>query len=701
VVRTDALPFLERTDWQNRAMTSVGGKRARSLTPVETAQASVMGALSAALAIVSVVVPFAGGLSLLVTVPMGLLGYRYRLRVLLAATFAASAIGFVIAGISGFMVVLNCAYVGGLTGIIKRRGGGAPTVIAVSIVAGVLNGLLIIAALTVLVRLRTLALDAIAANIDGMLNAISAVPLLRESAEQTRVITAAILRNWPVLIMFNSIFSIMLVSVVGWWALSRVLDRLRGIPDVHKLEAVTEPGPVVPLPIRMSQARFRYPGADHDALAPLSLTIASGEHVAVVGANGSGKTTLMLLLCGRPPTSGRIDRPGAIGLGQLGGTAVVMQHPESGVLGTRVADDVVWGLPPGTRTDVAGLLGEVGLAGMEERDTGGLSGGELQRLAVAAALARQPAVLIADEITSMVDQRGREALLGVLSGLADRRKMALVHITHYNNEAEIADRTVNLSDSVDNMVMVGSTAPPAPTATPIPTPALSNAVPVLYVDRVGHVYGSGTPWAKTALRDVSFTVNEGDGVLIHGGNGSGKSTLAWIMAGLTKPTTGSCLVRSRPAHEHVGDVAIAFQAARLQLLRSRVDLEVASAAGFSPWDTHRVVSALATVGLDGSLARRRVDQLSGGQMRRVAIAGLLARRPQALILDEPLAGLDAASQRGLLRLLTELRLNTGLTVVVISHDFAGLEELCPRILHLENGMVAPASRATGAAGGVS
>ena len=163
-------------------MTSVAGKRARSLTPVETAQASVMGALSAALAIVSVVVPFAGGLSLLVTVPMGLLGYRYRLRVLLAATFAASAIGFVIAGISGFMVVLNCAYVGGLTGIIKRRGGGVPTVIAVSVVAGVLNGLSIIAILTVLVRLRTLTLEAITANVDGMLNAISAMPLLRETA---------------------------------------------------------------------------------------------------------------------------------------------------------------------------------------------------------------------------------------------------------------------------------------------------------------------------------------------------------------------------------------------------------------------------------------------------------------------------------------------------------------------------------------
>ena len=650
-----------------------------------------MGALSAALAIVSVVVPFAGGVSLLVTVPMGLLGYRYRLRVLLAAAFAAATIAFLISGISGFMVVLNCAYVGGLTGIIKRRGRGTPTVIAASCVAGIVSGLFIIAALIVLVRLRTLTFEAITANVDGVVSVMSQFEPFRESAAQTRAMFGTALQYWPVLMMGYAIFSIMVVSLVGWWVLGRVLERLAVIPDVHKLEALTETGPIAPLPVRLSEARYRYPGADHDALRPVNLTIEAGEHVAVTGANGSGKTTLMLLLCGREPTSGAIDRPGAVGLGRLGGTAVVMQHPESQVLGTRVADDVVWGLPPGTRTDVSGLLSEVGLAGMEERDTGGLSGGELQRLAVAAALARQPALLVADEITSMVDQRGRDALLGVLSGLADRRSMALVHITHYNSEAQIASRTVNLSESLDNMVMVANAAPPAPTITAAPR----GGAPVLELSGVGHEYGSGTPWAKPALRDVSFTVNEGEGVLIHGGNGSGKSTLAWIMAGLTAPTTGSCLVRGRPAHEHVGDVAIAFQAARLQLLRSTVDLEVASAAGFSPYDTNRVVAALATVGLDGSLARRRVDQLSGGQMRRVVIAGLLARWPQALILDEPLAGLDAASQRGLLHLLIDLRRNAGLTVVVISHDFGGLEELCPRTLHLDNGVMVSASATAG------
>ncbi len=650
-----------------------------------------MGALSAALAIVAVVVPFAGGLSLLVTVPMGLLGYRYRLRVLLAAAFAAATIAFLISGISGFMVVLNCAYVGGLTGIIKRRGRGTPTVVVVSIVAGIISGLFVIGALAVLVRLRTLTFEAITANVDGVVSVMSQFEPFRESAVQTRAMFGTALQYWPVLMMGYAIFSIVLVSLVGWWVLGRVLERLRVIPDVHKLESRVEVGPVAPLPVRLSGARYRYPSADHDALRPLNLTIDAGEHVAVTGANGSGKTTLMLLLCGREPTSGVVDRPGAVGLGRLGGTAVVMQHPESQVLGTRVADDVVWGLPPGTRTDVSGLLGEVGLAGMEERDTGGLSGGKLQRLAVAAALARQPAMLIADEITSMVDQRGREALLNVLSGLADRRRMALVHITHYNSEAEIASRTVNLSESADNMVMVAHAAPPTTTVVAAPRAG----APVLELSGVGHEYGSGTPWAKSALRDVSFTVNEGEGVLIHGGNGSGKSTLAWIMAGLIAPTTGSCLVRGRPAHEHVGDVAIAFQAARLQLLRSTVDLEVASAAGFSPYDTARVVAALATVGLDGSLARRRVDQLSGGQMRRVVMAGLLARWPQALILDEPLAGLDAASQRGLLTLLTDLRRNAGLTVIVISHDFGGLEELCPRTLHLDTGEMASVSATAG------
>jgi energy-coupling factor transport system ATP-binding protein len=130
-------------------------------------------------------------------------------------------------------------------------------------------------------------------------------------------------------------------------------------------------------------------------------------------------------------------------------------------------------------------------------------------------------------------------------------------------------------------------------------------------------------------------------------------------------------------------------------MRGTVGLEVASAAGFPRYDEKRVAAALDAVGLDPALADRRIDQLSGGQMRRVVLAGLLARSPRALILDEPLAGLDASSQRGLLRLLAELRRQRGLTLMIISHDFVGLEEVCPRTVHLRNGALEPLSATTG------
>lgn len=652
-----------------------------------------MAALCAATAIIAVVVPFAAGLALLGTVPMGLLAYRYRLRVLIAATVAAGIIAFLIAGMGGFMTVVHSAYIGGLCGIVKRRRRGTPTVIAASLVAGAVFGAAVVAALAVLARLRHLIFAAIAANVDGIA-AVMTRSGLEQSAVGLKRFFATAAHYWPWLLLGNFVISIMIVSLIGWWALSRVLDRMRGIPDVHKLDALAETGPVAPVPVRLNQVRYRYPGTHQDALRPVSLEVDVGEHVAVTGANGSGKTTLMLILAGREPTSGSVERPGAVGLGRVGGTAVIMQHPESQVLGTRVGDDVVWGLPPGTTTDVDRLLAEVGLDGLAERDTGSLSGGELQRLAMAAALAREPALLIADEVTSMVDQQGREALLGIMSGLTERHRTALIHITHYHDEAQSADRAINLSDSPDNTEMVETTAAPPATV----GVDHSDAAPVLELIGVGHEYSSGTPWQTTALRDVSFSVYPGDGVLIHGGNGSGKSTLAWIMAGLTVPTTGTCLLDGRPTHEQVGAVALSFQAARLQLMRSRVDREVASAAGFSPDDHDRIANALAVVGLDAALAQRRIDQLSGGQMRRVVLAGLLARSPRALILDEPLAGLDAVSQRGLLRLLEDLRREQGLTVVVISHDFGGMEELCPRTLHLRNGMLEAASAT---AGGVS
>ena len=262
---------------------------------------------------------------------MGLLAYRNRLRVVIAATIAGGTIAFLVAGMGGFMTVVDCAYIGGLTGIVKRRGKGAPTAFAAALVAGAAFGVFGVTALLVFSRLRNLIFESMTANVDGLVTVLGVVPAFDRAGQLFKGVFTLMLQFWPVLIMASSIFSIAFVTMVGWWALSRVLARLSGVPDVHKLDFVDETGPAEPVPAVFRDVRFRYPGAHHDAVGPVTLTVERGEHLAITGANGSGKTTLMLLMSGREPTAGTSDRPGAIGLGRFGGTAVVHAAPrESG-----------------------------------------------------------------------------------------------------------------------------------------------------------------------------------------------------------------------------------------------------------------------------------------------------------------------------------------------------------------------------------
>ena len=650
--------------------------------------------------IIAVAVPFAQSLGVLGVALPALLAFRYRLRAVVAATFVGGMITFLVAGLGGVFAILNCAAVGGLTGSVKRKGRGTPTLLLWSLFGGLIVSAGWVAILAVSIQLRQLMFRVITATVNGIAAVLDWTHLDGVGAALQRYLAEG-LQYWPVLLFGYLVAAYVFACLVAWSVLSKLLERLRNItPTVSKLDIAASPDEsqetsIAPVPVRLDKVRFRYPGAEEDALREVSLDLRAGEHVAITGANGSGKTTLTLILAGLEPTSGTVDRPGGVGLGHLGGTAIVLQHAKSQVLGTRVIDDVVWGLPPGTDVDVNRLLTEVGLEDRAEHETGSLSGGELQRLALAAALAREPALLVADEVTAMIDQPGRDALLRVLAGLTERHQTALVHITHDNDAAASADRTINLGSSTEIAPELETTS--TPTATPSVPVERSTQTPVIELIGVGHEYGTGTPWAKTALRDINIAVEPGEGVLIHGGNGSGKSTLAWIMAGLTIPTSGVCLIDGEPSYERVGAVALSFQAARLQLIRSHVGVEVASAAGFSDEDEALVAEALEAVGLDPALAQRRADQLSGGQMRRVVLAGLLARSPRALILDEPLASLDAASQRGLLQLLAQLRRDRGLTVVVVSHDSVGLEDICPRTVHLHKGAVGAVSTKAGSA----
>ena len=663
------------------------------LRPIELATAAVLGTLAVVLTVAGWFLPHLGIVAAFAVVPLGVVAHHHRLRALLASAFAAAVLSFLVGGTGTVTNIVECAAIGGLVGIAKRRGWGAGVVVAgVAIIAPVLAAVSV-GLLALFGSLRKLTLDQIRNTWKGVRKIVSGIPQISGAVHQLDQFVNAALRDWWASVAVIVMFATVWFAILGWVFIGAVLDRLQWIRPQDRLDLDVDRRPPGPLPVALEAVGYRYPGAGADALSSVSMEIRPGEMVALVGDNGSGKSTLTRILAGRRPTRGRVGRPGPAGLGRPGGTAMILQHPETQILGVRVADDVVWGLPDDRGIDIESLLESVGLGGMGGRETSGLSGGELQRLAVAAALARRPALLLSDESTAMVDEAGRRELTALLRELPGRHGTSVVHVTHRAEEAAIADRGYRLAggqvvgEGPGAVVATG----PAPEGEPGRTSrlgiaAVGSAAPApLELVAVTHTYGIGTPWAQTALQDLDLRIEPREGVLIVGGNGSGKSTLAWIMAGLLRPTYGECLLGGSPVRDQIGSVALAFQHARLQLQRSTVGRDV-KAAG-AP-DDQAVAAALGAVGLDPAVfADRRIDSLSGGEQRRVALAGLLSRRPSVLVLDEPLAGLDARSREGLIDLLATLRHDHGLTVVVISHDLGGMERVCNRLIHLGDGRI--------------
>jgi energy-coupling factor transporter ATP-binding protein EcfA2/energy-coupling factor transporter transmembrane protein EcfT len=664
------------------------------LRPPEVSAAAVFGGLTVALTLIGWFVPHATAISVLAVLPMAVVAHRYRTRAVVASTVAAMVSSFLVAGTGPLAGVVACAVVGGLVGQARRKEWSyGRTMLVATFVVGPIFSAVVDGAFVVFSNLRRLTLEQLRNSLHGLAIVIARIPGLTQLAKSADHDVNVAVRYWwitlPVILVFYSFG----VASLTWQLMIGVLVRLELVPAADLLDPDDDDRAPEPVAAQLDDVSYRYPDAEGDALAGLSLVVEPGRFIAVLGHNGSGKSTLVRLLAGRRPTGGSVRRPGSVGLGRMGGTAVVAQRPETQVLGVRVADDVVWGLPWGTEVPVGELLATVGLAGMEDRETSTLSGGELQRVAVAAALARRPRLLLSDESTAMVDAEGRVALMGLLAQLPSRTGTTVVHVTHRSDEVRSADRVVRLDRGrVLAPDPVAGAAHPAgswnvgfvadPLAGLLPT---TSAPVVLEVVDVSHTYAARSPWANRALDGVSLSVHRGDGVLVVGGNGSGKTTLAWILAGLMVPTEGICLLDGRPVRQQVGRVSLAFQHARLQLQRATVLADVRHAAGVEP---EAAEAALRQVGLDpDDIGERPVDQLSGGQMRRVALAGLLAAQPRVLVLDEPLAGLDGPTRSSLCAVLADLRRRSGVTLVVISHDLEGMETVCDRVVRLEQGRV--------------
>jgi energy-coupling factor transport system ATP-binding protein len=649
----------------------------------------------------------------LAIVPFAALAARQRARTALVAMFAASSVSFLVGGVG---IVVQTAIAGSLGLAVgtayRRRWNPATAVLIATVTTGIPVAVISLVGEALSPGLRRLAfaqVEILWRDARAGLRLGGAGSLASSGDETLRWV----INHWWLTVPLFELVAIVLAAALCARYLWPLLARLE-----HDSPAPVEASPwpssdlvvrsgavagiaaLAPVPVELDRVSYQYPGSNAWAVAQVSLSVRPRSFLAVVGPNGSGKSTLVRLVAGRlSPTLGTVRRPGDPGLGVPGGTSMIFQRPESQVLGVRARDDVVWGLPPTPRPDVGALLARVGLAGFEERETAGLSGGELQRLAIAACLAREPRLLISDEATAMIDGPGRAEVVALLESLA-AAGITVIHVTHREAEAAKADSAL--------LMLAGRLVPSPPTerqGAPTPRaglrpgreePSAAGTRPnepewsrrprrsFLRVRELGYVYANGTPWARRALEGIDLDLRRGEGIVVTGDNGSGKSTLAWILAGLLVPTEGEVLIEGQPVVAGTGAVGISFQHARLQLIRPTVLSDVAYGA-----DKDRATAALRSVGLDPlTMGPRRVDELSGGEQRRVALAGLLVRDPVLLVLDEPYAGLDDEARAGLAAILARLRDEREMATVVVSHDLDNAELLGDRLVTLEAGRVA-------------
>lgn len=478
------------------------------------------------------------------------------------------------------------------------------------------------------------------------------------------------------------------------------------------------------VPVRLDHVTLRY--GDSLALDDVTLEVCRGERVCVLGANGSGKSTLASVICGLlAPDEGDVELAGhAVCTGgvpdlaayrdarrQLG---LVFQNPDDQIVTSVVADDVAFGpenlgVPRAQiAARVARELRRVAMEKYAHADPSRLSGGQRQRVCIAGALAMEPAVLVLDEPSSLLDVRGRAAIMRVMGRLA-AAGATLVHVTHFMDEALAADRVIvmqhgrmalegtpdevfasknaqviealglempfgaRLAAALRADVADGKVAAVAGPSGEKPAASVPAAEPPAILARdLGFSYG---PDAQ-ALDGVSLEVPVRATTAIVGQTGSGKSTLLRLLCGLEAADAGSLTVCGINAATKRGRrqirraVGYVMQHPERQLFAQTVAEDVAFGPrnqGLSAAEVERRVAH--ALGLVGLTDRRDASpfELSGGQQRLAAIAGVLAMEPELLVLDEPTAGLDPRGRARLRALMADLAAH-GVTLLQVTHS---------------------------------
>ena len=432
----------------------------------------------------------------------------------------------------------------------------------------------------------------------------------------------------------------------------------------------------------------------------VSLSVAPGELVALVGANGAGKSTLGKLLCGTLlPQQGFVllegERASAREL--HGAVGYVRQDPESQLVAPDVFEEVAFGpcnlgLPEHeVRSRVSEVLVRCGLAGFEGRLVSELSGGEKQRLALAGVLALRPRYLVLDEVTSQLDAASREAVLAIIDELVEDG-VGVISITHYADEVARATRVVRVgaerlpaedpsalgvASVPSDAVRPGSLREEQPVPVPVPAPGAAPVAPVAAQGRDLALDGVTVAYeGRTVLERVSLRCPAGTLTMLEGASGVGKSTLARVACGLSEPSEGHACVGGEPVAP--GRVALCLQRCEDQLFCNSVLEDVCvgprNLGAAADEARERAERALRALGVGEELWERSPFALSGGQRRRVALAGIVAMEPWAYVLDEPSVGLDAEGAEQLFDLVAAL-VRTGYPVLLVTHDPFWLQRL--------------------------
>jgi energy-coupling factor transport system ATP-binding protein len=474
--------------------------------------------------------------------------------------------------------------------------------------------------------------------------------------------------------------------------------------------------------ITLENLTFTYPDATEPAINNLSLEIEKGQFIVLFGASGSGKSTLLRILKKEIQPHGKMvgtihinDKPLNQTVDSTKDIGFVFQDPENQVVADDVLHELVFGLEnTGLSTNemrnrLAEMVHYFGAGSLLHRKTSELSGGKKQQINLASVLLMQPDILVMDEPTAQLDPVSAREFLDILVRLNEEFGMTIILAEHRLEEVfTLADkiimmekgRIIQQGDPKDVLKKLWNTSyqdyiPSIPSlflkmsgegTLPLtvregrnwinqysikqkqPKSLPEDGVGALIAKEVSFYYDKN---AELVLDELKLTIKRGEFYALLGGNGSGKSTLLKLLAGIIKPQHGKVLLQGRPMKawknsEIVKKIAYLPQNPKLFFIQDSLGKELQQTVKQWDCDEQQAERMLERFGIS-HLKNQHPFDLSGGELQKAAMACLLLRRPEILLIDEPTKGLDPVSKHNLGKILLELN-QQGMTILMSTHD---------------------------------